>query len=102
MNLIVHEVKTKIDTMNGAAVPVKVAVAKTLMIGGLRLQNVAFYVLPDKQPPFDSLKEGHQGILGLPVMLAMNCFSWSPTTRIFKADVSSQIPPNLDSKHCHS
>jgi predicted aspartyl protease len=84
LGLTVKSVATRIDTMSGAPVNVRIAVAPNLMLGGLHLKNVAFYVLPDNQPPFNQLPPGHRGILGLQMFLALGHFSWQPQARTFK------------------
>jgi hypothetical protein len=89
LHLTVHEVKTKIDTMSGAEVGIRIAVAENLQIGNTHLKNVAFYVLPVSQPPFDQLAEARQGILGLPVAIALNHFQWSAKDRTFRL-----LPPS--------
>lgn len=92
LHLTIHEVKTKIDTMSGAKVSIRVAVAKNLQIGNAHLKNVAFYVLPAAQPPFNQLAEGRQGILGLPVVVALNHFQWGAKARMFRL-----LPPSTKS-----
>lgn len=84
LHLSVHDVKTKVDTMSGAQINVRVAVVHDLQIGDTHLKNVAFYVVPTAQPPFNELAEGRQGILGLPVVIALNHFQWSAKDRIFR------------------
>ena len=99
LGLRVVESATQVDTMNGTGVKVRIAVVRDLTLGGVRLKNVAFYVIADTQPPFDSLAKGRQGILGLPVLIALERFWWSPASRTFCVcgDGSSGIPgpPNL-------
>jgi len=92
LHLTVHEVKTKIDTMSGAEVSIRIAVAENLQIGNTHLKNVAFYVLPSAQPPFNQLAEGRQGILGLPVVIALNHFQWSAKDHMFHL-----LPPSSKS-----
>ena len=83
LRLPVKTVATRIDTMSGAPVDVRIAVVPILMLGGLKLRNVAFYVLSDHQPPFNELPPGHRGILGLQVFLALEHFSWQPQYKMF-------------------
>lgn len=89
LNLHIHDVATNIDTMNGTKVNVRIAVVDDLDIAGVHLANVAFYVVPDEQPPFDQLEKGQQGILGLPVTIALNRFQWNPGARSFTV-----LPPS--------
>ena len=97
LNLTVHDVKTKINTMSGAEVNIRIAVAVNLQIGNVHLKNIAFYVLPTAQPPFDQLAEGRQGILGLPVVIALNHFQWSSKGHTFVALPPSAKPPKYPS-----
>ena len=83
LHLTVRDVKTTIDTMSGAEVGVRIAIAEKLQIGNTVLKDVAFYILPTTQPPFNQLGEGRQGILGLPVVIALNHFEWSAKDRVF-------------------
>ena len=83
LKLTVHDAKMNIDTMNGQEVGVRIAVVNDLQLGETQLKNVAFYVVPDSQPPFNELRDGHKGILGLPVALALKRFNWKPRDLIF-------------------
>ena len=78
LGLSIHDIGTKTDSMTGAPVSVRVAVADNLNIGHVQLANVAFLVYPDKQPPFDELPAGERGILGMPVLLALETIRWTP------------------------
>jgi hypothetical protein len=55
-----------------------------LALGHTLLRNVAFYILPDEQPPFNQLGPGKRGILGLPVLLGLGYFSWQPKASILR------------------
>ena len=77
LGLAIHDISTKTDSMTGAPVSVRVAVADNLNIGYTQLANVAFLVYPDKQPPFDELPPGERGILGIPVLLALETIRWT-------------------------
>jgi hypothetical protein len=88
LKLSVHTVSTEIDTMSGAPVNIRIAIVHDLVVGRVHLTNVAFYVLPDDQPPFNQRAPGYRGILGLPVVLALGHFAWQPASGTF------QIFPN--------
>jgi predicted aspartyl protease len=77
LGLTIHDISTKTDTMTGAPVSIRVAVADRLDIGHIQLANIAFLVFPDRQPPFDELPAGERGILGIPVILALETIRWT-------------------------
>jgi predicted aspartyl protease len=77
LGLAVTSVDTRIGDSSGNQLGMRVAVAKSLKIGGLQLHNVAFGVLPDAQPPFNELAEQKRGLLGIPILLAMHTVCWS-------------------------
>jgi hypothetical protein len=93
LKLAVHTVSTEIDTMSGAPVKTRLAIVHDLVIGRVHLRNVAFYVLPDDQPPFNQRGPGHRGVLGLPVVLALGHFAWQPASRTFRVLSSSSGRP---------
>jgi predicted aspartyl protease len=95
LGLKIHAVKTSIDTMTGAQVNVRIAVANDLGVAGVHLRNVAFYVLPPNQPPLNQLAPGRQGILGLPVIFALRHFQWSPADHTFTVLPPENKPRNL-------
>lgn len=55
----------------------KVAVADELVVGKVRLNHVAFIIMPDNGQPFANLPPGQRGILGLPVLLAFRTLRWT-------------------------
>jgi hypothetical protein len=55
------------------------------------LKHVAFLVLSDKQPPFDQSPPGEGGLIGLPVLLALQRFTWG-------ADKKFEISPKSSNK----
>jgi hypothetical protein len=96
LRLDVHDVDTNIDSMSGTQVKIRIAVAESLVVAGVHLHNVAFYVFPDDKPPFNQLSAGRRGILGLPVILALGHFKWSAKDHTFTVFPSSE--PAQDSK----
>ena len=79
--------------VTGGEVDSRVAVADELSIGPVRLSHVAFLVFSDKQPPFNQLPEGSRGVLGLPVLLALERFVWGSDKK-FQINPKSS-PENL-------
>jgi hypothetical protein len=76
LGLTVRDVGSKMEVMTGARVSLRVAVADELAAGAFRVEHVAFLVFPDDQPPFNDLPLGARGIIGIPVLLAFQSFSW--------------------------
>jgi predicted aspartyl protease len=72
-------IDTKLTEASGAGLTgLRVAVAHDLVIGNLHLRNVAFIVLSDDHEPFVELPQDKRGILGLPVLIAMQTLRWQP------------------------
>jgi hypothetical protein len=78
LGLAVRNVGTRINDSSGGQIGLRVAVVNDLILGGLHLKNVAFGVLPDTQEPFVDLPEGKRGLLGIPVLIAMQTMRWEP------------------------
>jgi hypothetical protein len=53
------------------------AVADRLKIGNTEVLNAAFLVLPDGLEVFSTIPLGQQGILGLPILLALQTIRWT-------------------------
>lgn len=96
LRLTVNTVTAQIDTMSGAPVTVRLAVVPNLVLGRLNLRNVAFYVLPDEQPPFNQLPIGRRGILGLQVVLALRHFAWQPKSGTFNILPETATQPSRE------
>jgi hypothetical protein len=75
--LRVLAVPIKVGGVTGAQADSRVAVADELSIGSIRLRHVAFLVLSDDRPPFNQSPLGSRGLVGIPVLLALQRFVWS-------------------------
>ena len=67
---------TKATVSTGARVDFRIAVADQLSFGSILVRNVAFLVFPDDQPPFKDGSLGSHGLIGIPVLLAFERFTW--------------------------
>lgn len=74
--LRIHPAPVKVGDVNGTQVDTRIAIADELSIGPVRLEHVAFLVLPDDQPPFNEQSSGSRGLIGIPVLLAFGRFAW--------------------------
>ena len=75
--LTVQTVSTKTGVSTGAEINTRVAVVNELSIGAFRLQNIAFLVFPDDQPPFNEASPGSRGLIGMPVLMGFQRFVWA-------------------------
>ena len=79
LGLALQHVETKGTESSGTAIQgFDVAVAKDVVISGLHLRNVPFIVLQDTGEPFVDYPVGQRGLMGLPVLMAMQAVSWQP------------------------
>jgi predicted aspartyl protease len=79
-------------------VKVRTAVVNELLIGPVRLRNVAFMIVPDSQPPMNELPPGHQGLIGFPVAWALRAIGWTRDGKFeigFSPDRQSPSQSNL-------
>jgi len=79
--------------VHGNTVSYRIAVAKSLVLGGIELSNVAFLVSSDDQQPFVDMEPGQRGLIGMPVLLALGSIAWT-REGVFEAD-RSPLPVNL-------
>lgn len=90
--LRVLAVPVKVGDVNGAQVDSRVAVADELSIGPIRLKHVAFLVLSDDRPPFNEGSPGSRGLIGIPVLLALERFVWHADKKFEIGAESSNKP----------
>jgi len=77
LGLTSKSVETKLGESSGTDISgLKIAIAKDLVLGGLHLQNVAFFILQDTGEPFVNVPVGSRGLIGLPVLIAMQASRW--------------------------
>lgn len=74
--MTIQTTQTKMGDVTGTQFDTKVAVADQLYIGPIELKNVAFLVVSDDRPPFNEAQQGSRGLIGLPVIFALQRFTW--------------------------
>jgi predicted aspartyl protease len=75
--LAIQATSTKMGDVTGTRFSTRVAVADELSIGTIRLRNVAFLVVSDDRPPFNQAQTGSRGLIGFPVIFALQRFAWT-------------------------
>lgn len=77
LGLKVRHVESNLTEASGKAIPgYDIAFANDLVIAGLHLRNVPFFVLQDNGEPWVHVPVGSRGVIGLPVLLAMQTVRW--------------------------
>jgi len=99
IGLKVREVGGSSLVSTGARVSIRLAVADQISLGEAVLRNVAFLVFPDDQPPFNSQPVGSRGLIGLPVLLALERFAWR-ADKVFEIGAKKEQEKNSRSNMC--
>jgi clan AA aspartic protease (TIGR02281 family) len=97
--LSIQAVESKAGVMTGAEVGFRIAVAKNVQIGDFHLKNVAFLVFSDQQQPFNTLPRASRGLIGMPVLLALERVSWGRDRR-FEITPTQPSPNTAQSNLC--
>ncbi len=97
LGLAIREGTSYTSDFVGTDHPSRLAVAAELRFGSARLRNVVFLVLPDQMLVVAPLKYQMRGILGLPVMRALECVEVSAegTITFGKATPGARAPANF-------
>ncbi|MGD0940726.1 MAG: retropepsin-like aspartic protease [Terracidiphilus sp.] len=82
LGLKLEETSTKLGDINGTGSAMRLAVVPDMWIGKTHLKNVAFTIYPDANEPFVDLPQGHKGILGIPVLIALGAFRVGKDNRV--------------------
>lgn len=98
LNLTVRSENVAVNNSTGQQAQFHVATAGHLQMGDFDVENVAFLVFPQGQPPFDDLAPFEQGMLGISPLLAAKRFSWSPLSGVDLGAAQKEtahLPPNM-------
>jgi hypothetical protein len=77
LGLTASAAKGSVGTSTGASVGMRMALAREVVVGGTRFENVSFAVFPDDQEPWSGLPPGQRGIVGMPLLLGLQTLRWS-------------------------
>jgi hypothetical protein len=91
LGLVVREVNA-VASGNPAvgSVPIRTTVAPEIVIGNIHVRNVSFIVNTDSGQPWADLPAGERGLIGLPVILAMETLRWTKDGEI---EIGAQLSP---------
>ena len=82
LGLVIRDTSSKIGDIGGSAGAMRLTEAPDLWIGDFHLKNVAFAVLPDADEPFVGEPVDHQGVLGIPIFLALESLRFEKNGQI--------------------
>jgi hypothetical protein len=77
LGMEIKEVKSTASDINGNKFSIRLAVARSLSLGGVEVDNVAFLVAANDQQPFAGAEPGKGGLIGLPVLRAFGSIKWA-------------------------
>lgn len=100
LGVSVDDVSVQAGDAAGGTTQARTAIVDELLIGSVRVENVAFLILPDSQPPMVGAAQGERGLIGLPVALALRAISWKSSGEFqlgLRPDTDRTLPaePNL-------
>jgi hypothetical protein len=100
LGLVIRDSKGRAADLAGGSTGVRTAIAPQVVIGSTRFEDVPFLVTPSTQMPWKELPSGRQGILGLPLVIALDSLRWTRTGMCHTGsaalqDSSSAGPSNL-------
>jgi hypothetical protein len=77
LGLELRESDGRAADLAGGSTSVRVAIAPRMVIGNTEFEEVLFLVTPADQMPWKELPSGKQGILGIPVLIALDTLRWT-------------------------
>ncbi len=90
LGLRILDVKVRVGTSTGESVTARPCLVPEVRVGGLRIRNAVFLVVPDKMFYSRELRRQRGGILGFPVLNALKEITFTP-----KGAFSVSSPPRL-------
>jgi predicted aspartyl protease len=76
LGFTIDEKAVNIADPAGGTARVRTAVADELAIGDVHIRNAGFLVLPDTQEPMSDWPPGERGVIGLPLVIALQFIDW--------------------------
>jgi hypothetical protein len=77
LGLEIRASEGRVSDQNGGNAAARTAIARTVVLGRTQLHDVMFLVMPADQMPWKEWPPGKQGIIGLPVALALDAVRWT-------------------------
>lgn len=77
LGMTIHRTPGRAGDLAGGSAAARTATADRLTIGSTEMRHVTFLVTPAGEMPWKELPAGKQGIIGIPVALALESVQWS-------------------------
>jgi hypothetical protein len=77
LGLVLRESDGRAADLAGGSTAVRIAIAPRVVIGGTQFEDVTFLVMSAGQMPWKELPPGRQGIVGLPLVIALDALQWT-------------------------
>jgi hypothetical protein len=77
LGVVVHDSTAQAADLAGGTTAVRTAQVGRIVIGETEMRNVPVLVLPESQPPWNELPPRKQGIIALPLALALQSVRWT-------------------------
>jgi hypothetical protein len=77
LGLVIRDSEGRAADLAGGSTSVRTAIAPRLVVGRTQLEHVPFLLTPANQMPWKELPPGRQGILGLPLAIALDAVRWT-------------------------
>jgi hypothetical protein len=95
LGMRINETPGRASDLAGGTVTARTATAERLTIGSTEMREVTFLVTPASEMPWRELPPGKQGILGMPIAVALETVHWSSadscTVGSFEPNPSSAV-----------
>jgi predicted aspartyl protease len=99
LGLAIHEGGASVTDITGGTMGVRTTVVDQLQVGATILRHIAFLVVGDDQQPFVDLAPDERGVLGIPVLLALEAFRWT-ADGAFEIDVPTARRDRREANVC--
>jgi hypothetical protein len=77
LGMRINETSGRAGDLAGGSVAARTATAERLTIGSTEMRGVTFLVTPASEMPWKELPPGKQGIMGMPIAVALETVRWS-------------------------
>ena len=97
LGMRINEPSGRAGDLAGGSVAARTATAERLTIGATEMRGVTFLVTPASEMPWKELPPGKQGIIGMPIAMALESVQWSSEDSCTVGDSARNPSPPVGS-----